>query len=356
MEADSDYGRFCIAENFHLLFTSQRMISIVVYGRNDNHGYNMHKRRALSLNCMAAVLSDPMDEILFVDFNTPDDFPTFPEAIRDTLTPAARKRLRILRVRPSVHAKYQPRTHLAVVEPVARNVAVRRSNPANRWILSSNTDMIFTPREGGSLSELVRDLPPGYYGIPRFELPESLWESLDRNQPEVVISTVAEWGWKFHLNEIVRGVDVIKFDAPGDFQLVERADLFKIHGFNEEMLRGWHVDSNLSKRLSFLHGGVSDLSLAVFGYHCGHTRLMTPNHSPVKVEDKFFEFVHMVTAPDLSEQAETWGLAQEEIEEVRLDGEAATFSAILKELAGPHIEKAIEVSVIWLAILAQTRS
>ena len=62
------------------------MISVVLYGRNDNYGYNLHKRAALSLNCMAEVLTDPSDEILFVDYNTPDDFPTFPEAIQDTLT------------------------------------------------------------------------------------------------------------------------------------------------------------------------------------------------------------------------------------------------------------------------------
>jgi hypothetical protein len=62
------------------------VISIILYGRNDSYGYNLHKRAALSLNCMAEVLSDPDDEVLFVDYNTPDDFPTFPEAIQ--VTPA----------------------------------------------------------------------------------------------------------------------------------------------------------------------------------------------------------------------------------------------------------------------------
>ena len=77
------------------------MISIVVYGRNDNYGYNLSKRAAIGLNCMAEVLTDPDDEILFVDYNTPDTHPTFPEAIRDTLTDNARRLLRIFRVDPS---------------------------------------------------------------------------------------------------------------------------------------------------------------------------------------------------------------------------------------------------------------
>ncbi|MGH7102386.1 MAG: hypothetical protein ACREFJ_08310, partial [Acetobacteraceae bacterium] len=79
------------------------MLSIILYGRNDSYGYNLHKRAALSLNCMAELLGADGDEILFVDYNTPDDYPTFPEAIRDTLTARARRLLRIFRVRPARH-------------------------------------------------------------------------------------------------------------------------------------------------------------------------------------------------------------------------------------------------------------
>src|SRR4051794_8004305 len=32
------------------------LISVVLYGRNDSHGYNLHRRAALSLNCLAEVL------------------------------------------------------------------------------------------------------------------------------------------------------------------------------------------------------------------------------------------------------------------------------------------------------------
>ena len=62
------------------------VISLLLYGRNDAHGYNLHRRAALSLNCLAEVLTDPDDEIVFVDYNTPDELPTFVEALADTLT------------------------------------------------------------------------------------------------------------------------------------------------------------------------------------------------------------------------------------------------------------------------------
>ena len=109
------------------------MISVVLYGRNDSYGYNLHKRAALSFNCISEVL-ESSDEIIFVDYNTPDDFPTFPEAIFDTLTEKARALLRILRVRPTIHDRFKSKTHLLALEPIARNIAVRRSLPSNRWI------------------------------------------------------------------------------------------------------------------------------------------------------------------------------------------------------------------------------
>ena len=96
------------------------MISVILYGRNDSHGYNLPKRAAISLNCIAEVLSDPDDEMLFVDYNTSDDLPTFIEAINVTLTPNAKSRLRVLRVRPQLHARLVERTHLAALEPHSR--------------------------------------------------------------------------------------------------------------------------------------------------------------------------------------------------------------------------------------------
>src|ERR1043166_1219179 len=113
------------------------MISVVVYGRNDSHGYNLHKRAAISLNAIAELLGDPNDEIVFVDYNTPDDFTTFPEAIADTFTPKCRQLMRVIRVRPKFHTRFKGMTDLVALEPISRNVGFRRTNETNRWILRS---------------------------------------------------------------------------------------------------------------------------------------------------------------------------------------------------------------------------
>ena len=317
------------------------MISVILYGRNDSYGYNLHKRAALSLNCIAELLTHEQDEILFVDYNTPDDFPTFPEAIQDTLTPRARRLLRVLRVRQKHHQRFKDQTHLVALEPVARNVAVRRSNPANRWILSTNTDMIFVPRAARSLSEITSDLPAGFYHLPRFEVPESLWESLDRMDPSGTIAAIEAWGRAFHLNEVVHAHDPwVKFDGPGDFQLILRDDLFRISGFHEGMLLGWHVDSNIARRLNLLHGKTSDLLAELFGYHCDHTRQVTPAHRAGSVQNDVVAFNDLVTQPLLPEQAETWGLAGETIEELTADTTSSLYvgglrSVIAQEMAEP---------------------
>ncbi len=295
------------------------MISVIVYGRNDSHGYNLHKRATISLNCIAEVLSHPGDEIIFVDCNTPDDMPTFPEAIHDMLTDKAKELLRILRIPPAIFNKYKNDTYLKVLEPLARNVAIRRSNPENRWILSTNTDMVFIPRIAErSLSDVVSQIPDGFYELPRFEAPESLWESVDRKAPQEIMKSFLRWGTTLHLNEVVIAEAYDRYDGPGDFQLALRRQMFSIQGFDERIVLGWHVDTNLCKRMYILNGSTDSLVDHFLAYHCDHNRRTTERHGPGRKEDDPFQFIFNVTDPCLPHQAQTWGLPDESIEEIRL--------------------------------------
>lgn len=260
--------------------------------------------------------------------------------------------LRVFRVRPAIHARWKSATHLFTLEPLARNVAVRRSNAKNRFILSTNTDMIFVPRRSLSLTDLVRDLPYGYYYLPRFEIPETLWEGLDRKDARGVIETVGKWGWSFYLNEIVYGSSIDKFDAPGDFQLIERKDLFAIDGFDEKMLLGWHVDLNIARRLRLIHSNDGDLTATCFGYHCDHTRQATPMHKSTSPMNDFSRFVETIREAGLPEQRGEWGCAGDDIEEVSLLRPAsrayvgAIEAAIPEPLKAP-LEAGYEFTQYW---------
>lgn len=247
------------------------MLSIIAYGRNDSHGGNLSKRMAISLNCMAQILDHENDEIIFIDYNTPNELPTVIEAIADTLTDRAKSLLRVFRIRPEWHDKMVGgKTHLKAIEPFARNAAIQKSNKANPWILSTNTDMIFVPRGELSLSRLVRQLEEGFYGLPRFELPEFIWESLNRSEPAKNIELAASYARPFCLNEVVHNDKILLYDAPGDFQLFSRACLDKVRGFDETMLYGWHVDANFAKRMLLKGYPCRSLVSQLSGYHCSH--------------------------------------------------------------------------------------
>jgi hypothetical protein len=293
------------------------VISVLLYGRNDTHGYNLHRRAALSLNCIADVLDDPHDEMIFVDYNTPEELPTFIEAISDTLTERCRDLLRIFRVPPALHEQlFADRTHLPAIEPVARNVAARRSNPSNRWLLSTNTDMVFAPALNRSLSEMCKQLPDGFYGLPRFELPEWFWETLPRSDPQSALAEIKRSGPALCLDEPTMSYEWIRFDAPGDFQLILRDDFFSIDGFNEEMLLGYHVDSNLCRRMLLKRGSIDTADRYVAAYHCNHNRLPTVYHGARLVTNDSERFLVSVRHAELAEQRDTWGLNGTDLEQV----------------------------------------
>ncbi|MGA3039114.1 MAG: hypothetical protein ABSE64_16745 [Vulcanimicrobiaceae bacterium] len=285
------------------------------------------------MNCIAELLDDPDDEIIFVDYNTPDDLGTFVDAIGDMLTPKARRLLRTLRIRPADHARFAKRTHLRCLESPARNAALRRSNPRNRWILSTNTDMVFVPRDGRSLSAIAASLPDGFYHTARFEVPEILWETLDRSNPSACIEAMRDWGKRFQINEVIYGYPATIFDGPGDFQLFLREDGFRIGGFDERMLLGWHVDSNIAVRLSMLRNAdVGSVLDYVFAYHCDHTRESTPAHAHGAVQNDWEKFVSQLSDFAIPEQAHDWGLADSEIEVDRVDGSPPIIAALERVL------------------------
>lgn len=315
------------------------MISVLVYGRNDSYGYNLHKRAAISLNAFAAVLDDAEDEIVFVDYNTPDDFPTFPEAIRDTLTPRARERLRVLRVRPELHCRRGYGGGLNVIEPFARNVGLRRTNSANRWVLNTNTDIILGMRGPERFGEMVRSLGTGFYQAPRIEIPETVWEGFDRSLPDEVLADLRELAPALHLDEIVYGNDKVYFDGPGDFQLAERLVLFTLDGMNERMDKAWHVDSNLSARMTIHFGQIRSLEERIFAYHCDHTRQATRLHIAGYAGNDGQEFVDSVVSPDIVEQRESWGAPDEDIEEIRLTTNASKLyvSSLRRAVGEPQV-------------------
>lgn len=284
------------------------MISVIVYGRNDSHGYNLHKRAALSLNSIAEFLEDANDEIIFVDWNSSENLPSFPVAIADCLTDKCVAKLRILRVGPHIHKSLaHNKTHLPVLEPVARNVGIRRAVAQNSWILSTNTDVILDVK-GESLNAIVQNLDLNYYASPRFELPEWIWESLPRSDPELARDTLRLLAGKSVPLNVVYSSPANLFDAPGDFQLLRREPLETIGGFDETMILGWHVDSNLALRMAKAFGDPGSLKDDVRVFHCNHTRQFTQYHIAHAPSNDLGKYCGPHVKPTARSGVSAWGL------------------------------------------------
>jgi hypothetical protein len=296
------------------------MISVIFYGRNDNHGYNLHKRASLSLNNMAELLTHEDDEILFVDWNTSPGLPTFIESIHDLLTEKAKKITKIIKVDFYTHnLLFGSKTKKQTVEPVARNTAIVRSNPKNKWVLSTNTDMIFIPKNSNkSLSDICSELEDGFYELPRFSIPEIIWETFDRLNPESVMKDIKELRLKIDLDEIITAGPILRYDAPGDFQLCLREQLIEIRGFDENMILGWHVDSNLCRRLNILNGETKSLINELYGYHCEHTKTTT-HFTSTSIQNSLIDFFEKVDTPYSSNENSDWGLSNISLSEFKVE-------------------------------------
>ena len=240
------------------------MISVLLYGRNDNYGYNLYKRTAAGLNCLAELMADEDDEILFVDYNTPGHLPTLPEYIWDTLTERALRRVKVIRVPPEIHECVKGDSRLPILENVSRNAAIVRSNPANFWMLSTNPDVVLIlSSRWRSLNELLHTLKPSFYELPRFDIPESVWSALPRSEPVTYMASIREWliSNRAAIAETIpdpRFQKFYLFDAPGDFQLAPREYYFRLRGFDQSMNKLLHSDSNLAKRMWLLNGKRTD--------------------------------------------------------------------------------------------------
>lgn len=291
------------------------MLSVVVVGRNDNHGYNLGKRVASSLNSISMRLREG-DELIFVDWNTPRPFPPMPISIIDDLTEQTKKFLRILVVDPKIHDEVKGISSKMILEPIARNVGIRRSNPGNHWILSTNTDILFIGDERLSFQTVVKNLDNRLWQAFRYEIPEYIWETLDKRNPEEtndkIMKLLKRSNFKLNLttNPTEKSKEVFA-DAIGDFQLAPRFMWESIKGFPEGMLDGWHVDSRAAMQMirhSGLESKILDGKETFETYHQNHLRNLTHFHV-----NSVMNSTELIEQPYLNR--DDWGLQAENVSE-----------------------------------------
>ena len=296
------------------------MITFLVAGRNDGYGINLGKRTAISLNFFASLCRDPEDEILYVDCNSPKQDCTLVEAIADTLTPECRRRLKAYRVTGEQMKAAIGETTLFFSDELSRNVGIRRSDPRNPWLLSTNCDIVLQPLGRRPLHELLQRLPPRFYVCPRIGIPPAQWQMLDRinvRQISDFCDEVIRRGARFPPE---KEQPWLRFAGVGDFQLAPREQWFAICGCEEGMKLWGHSDANNSRRLNLLNGGgrTPDLADSLRVLHLDHNLTGGSAHQNTLPNNDWQYWVEDVISP-VSRNRENWGLADTELPVIRLD-------------------------------------
>ena len=133
----------------------------------------------------------------------------------------------------------------------------------------------------------------------------------------------------------------MRFDAPGDFQLCLREDFVAIDGFDEAMVLGWHVDSNLSRRMFLRRGSIGSLEDSSRGLPLQPQ----PDTDRLPRRRRASRTTSFVTAPpferaELPAQRETWGLANVALEEIAVGPATGARFTVALESAMPAAREA----------------
>ncbi len=92
----------------------------------------------------------------------------------------------------------------------------------------------------------------------------------------------------------------------------------RVHGFDEDMIHGWHVDLNLWKRIYNHTAHIGTLYPDIAEYHTNHNRTLTRLMAAQPTGNDLGTFVYEVEHSSLPAQADTWGFAGVEVQEMRL--------------------------------------
>ena len=153
-------------------------LSVVVCGRNDNHGGALLERTQVFLDCFFQQCEKHRidSELIFVEWNPPENKAPLQQALR---WPRSNEwcTARILQVPKEVHLKLRHATELPLFQMIAKNVGIRAAK--GKFVLATNIDIIFSD----SLMEFIREkrlISGNLYRVDRYDVPpEVLGTTLD---------------------------------------------------------------------------------------------------------------------------------------------------------------------------------
>jgi hypothetical protein len=211
--------------------------SVILTSRDDNYGGNLYQRTTMGLTS----LIENHDEVIFVDWKTKNGEGVISN-IRHKLPHT--KKLKYIQVpKEFLTEKYPHIANYSIIESIGRNIALRRTE--NDYIISTNIDIVSTPLDNSILKENV------FYTVPRRDVDESLHLSFDNYN--------SLYNHLMSNKDSFRAKDRIESDEDkwslinccGDYQIGHKNVWTQMKGFEESILFGCGIDTNVMKKASY---------------------------------------------------------------------------------------------------------
>ena len=236
-------------------------LSIVVTGRNDDHGENFLGRTQLFVDVLLQQLEhcNLRSELIVVEWNPPADRPSLSDVLvwrnKGPLTD-----VRFIIVPSDIHNDFKHSKYLPLYQMIAKNVGIRRAR--GEFVLATNTDILLSNplMEFLASSRLTRGR---MYRVDRYDVGAQFGSEWSIEQvfrychsnilrrhgrffssdyPKSWFSQLRHWWYSYNEYPLKRQVHT---NASGDFTLMARDDWFELQAYPELDVRSTNVDSLL---------------------------------------------------------------------------------------------------------------
>jgi len=264
--------------------------SVILSSRNDNYGGNLHKRTTMSLTS----LIETHDEVVFVDWKTVNGEGVISN-IKNNLPHS--KKLKWVQVpKELLKSKYPSIANYSMIESIGRNVGIRRTE--HEIIVSTNIDIVSTPLNFGTLDMNT------FYTVPRRDVDESFHLSFDDYQS--LYSHLYSNKDSFTPKERIKtsSDEWSLINCCGDYQIGHRDTWFNIKGFEESILFGCGIDTNVMKKASY-YSQIEVLDHYVFHLNHGKSAIRDEDEQlpPMSDQNSIIKDFTDTTNPD------NWGMS-----------------------------------------------
>jgi hypothetical protein len=229
--------------------------SVVILTKNDDYGGNLFHRATMCINSLV----ENFDEVIVVDWKTQNNNSLISNIINKIPHEGKIKSIEVDKL--LLQEKYPHLYQYKILDSIGRNIGIRRST--GDWIISTNIDIVTTPIDLSKLKTNTfytssrRDVAEHIHlNFENYEsLKKFLWEKRDSFVDKPLIHNSSD-RWSLVV-------------CCGDFQAGTRDTWFRTKGFEESILHGCGIDSNIMKKASKV-GSIE--FIPYYHFHLNHNK------------------------------------------------------------------------------------